>query len=91
MLEKIHTILKDKECRGNVICFVLAFVIIVYGLGFAVVGFAWLGDKTSIKLWQEVDGKIIKTNKYSKQIRRDVEILRNMLANKDIQKRLLEN
>lgn len=44
MLNKIHEILKDPECSGNIKCFVWAFVVVcIYGsvllYGFALLGF----------------------------------------------------
>lgn len=90
MLEKIHIILKDKECWGNIICFLLSFIVVVYGLGFLYFGFAWLGNNTTNNLWQEVNGKIVKINKKSEKVDDKVELLRNMLASKYIQKKLME-
>ncbi len=42
MLNKIHKILRDPECSGNIRCVVLAIVIVIGMLALLTSGFAWL-------------------------------------------------
>ena len=44
MLKEIHKILKDPECRDNLIAFDVSMVLVVGTLAALCFGFAWLGN-----------------------------------------------
>lgn len=58
MLNKIHEILRDPQCKGNIQCFILAVSLVALYICLLIYGLAWLGhDQAQINSFWKAENE----------------------------------